>query len=182
MSRMVGQGSSFRRLIPLALLALAPALRAHDETRSPWIRGIFTGGSPRPVSVAASEAWSRARAMAAESGDALVLLGTGRSMQPLYPSGTILVLKQVAYHRLQRGQTALYRSKADRAVVHVLVAKARDGWRAKGLSNSIHDMEPVVAGNLLGVVVAAFVPQKPVALADAAIRDSSIAFFSADER
>ncbi len=180
MTRMVGQGSRLSGWILLAALALVPALGANDETRSPWVRGVFTGGSPRPVSVAAYEAWSRAQALADESGDALVLLGTGRSMQPLYPSGTILVLKQVAYDQLQRGQTALYRSKSDRAVVHVLITKARDGWRAKGLNNSLHDLEPVVADNLLGVVVAAFVPRKPVALADLAARRTRIALFSAD--
>jgi hypothetical protein len=40
----------------------------------------------------------------------------------------------------------------------VLVAKARDGWRVAGLNNRDHDMEPVSAANLVGVVIAAFSP------------------------
>ncbi len=80
-------------------------------------------------------------------------------MQPLYGPGTILVLQQCAYTQLKPGQTALYRNKAGKVVGHVLITKARDGWRAAGLNNGSHDMEPVVAGNFVGIVIAAYRPQ-----------------------
>ena len=47
---------------------------------------------------------------------------------------------------------------ARKIVAHVLVAKVRDGWRVAGLNNRDHDMEPVSAANLVGVVIAAFQP------------------------
>ena len=89
---------------------------------------------------------------------AFVLVGSGKSMQPLYAAGTILVLQRCAYDKLQSGQTALYRNKAGKVVAHVLITRARDGWRATGLNNRSHDMEPVVADNLVGIVIAAFQP------------------------
>ena len=50
------------------------------------------------------------------------------------------------------------RLEARKVVAHVLVAKVRDGWRVAGLNNRSHDMEPVLAENLVGVVIAAFQP------------------------
>ena len=79
-------------------------------------------------------------------------------MQPLYPPGTVLVVKTVSFDSLRSGQTAIYLNAARRAVAHILIAKARDGWRAKGLNNSRHDMHPVREENLVGVVVAAYRP------------------------
>jgi len=132
-----------------------------QEAEQPWIRGIYTGQSPRPVKAAEAEAWQQANILAENTPDAFVLVGLGRSMQPLYAPGTILVLQHLPYAELKRGQTALYRTKQQNVVAHVLVAKARDGWRVQGLNNAIHDMEPVVAENLVGVVVAAFKPVAP---------------------
>ena len=110
------------------------------------------------MAVTEAEGWHRAAQIADDTPGAFVLMGSGRSMQPLYAPGTILVLRQLAYHELKRGQTVLYRSKANKIVAHVLVAKVRDGWRVRGLNNSTQDMEPVHADNLVGVVMAAFEP------------------------
>lgn len=131
------------------------------ETDGPWIRGIYTGNSPRPVTSTETQAWQQASTLMENTPDAFVLVGLGRSMQPLYAPGTILVLQHLPYSQLKRGQTALYRNKQQKVVAHVLVAKARDGWRVQGLNNTIHDMEPVVAENFVGVVVAAFKPVGP---------------------
>ena len=138
----------------------AAAATAYDETRDPWIRGVFTGHSPRAVLASDAEAWNEVGRLVSEVPDTFALVGTGRSMQPLYPAGTILVLREVDYRDLRSGQTVVYRSRAQRAVAHVLVAKARDGWRVRGLNNRTHDMEPVVADNLIGVVVAAYLPTR----------------------
>jgi hypothetical protein len=148
------------RLGKIFILTFGLALTAHAaEADQSWIRGIYTGKSPRPVTLVEREAWQRAKELAERTPGAFVLVGGGESMQPLYRPGTILVLQRSAYTELQRGQTALYRSRANHTVAHVLIAKARDGWRAAGLNNRDHDMEPVVEKNLVGVVIAAFAPQ-----------------------
>jgi hypothetical protein len=137
---------------------LSGLVGAAHETDDPWVRGIFTGKSPRPLQMVESMAWQRASELAGAIPGAFVLVGGGESMQPLYEPGTILVMQQCSYEKLERGQTALYRSHSGKVVAHVLVAKARDGWRAAGLNNRIHDMEPVLAQNLVGIVIAAFRP------------------------
>lgn len=150
----------FRRASCLLVgwVLLAGHLGAAQETDDPWIRGVFTGKSPRAVTLAETEAWQRASTVAAHAPDSFVLVGSGRSMHPLYAPGTILVLQQFPYELLERGQTVLYRNQARKIVAHVLVAKVRDGWRVAGLNNRAQDMEPVSAANLVGVVIAAFRP------------------------
>jgi hypothetical protein len=128
------------------------------EADDQWIRGVFTGKSPRPVALAETEAWQRAATLADHTFRAFVLVGSGESMQPLYGPGTILVVEQCPFSRLQPGQTALYRNQAGKVVAHVLVTKARDGWRVAGLNNRTHDMEALVADNFVGVVIAAYQP------------------------
>lgn len=142
----------------VGLILLSGPVGSAREIDNAWIRGVFTGKSPRPVQVVESEAWQRASELAELTPGAFVLVGSGKSMQPLYAPGTILVLQQLPYAAIERGQTALYRSKAHKVVAHVLVAKARDGWRVTGLNNPVHDMEPVCAENLVAVVIAAFQP------------------------
>lgn len=146
-------------LILLAAIFGLPLCARADEASQPWIRGIFTGKSPRAVAIGESEAWQRATELAELTPGSFVLVGGGESMLPLYAPGTILVLQRRDYAQLQRGESALYRTRENRTVAHVLIAKARDGWRAAGLNNRLHDMEPVVEANLIGVVIAAFSPQ-----------------------
>lgn len=159
----------FRRVLQclgvVSVLFVGASAREIDDV---WIRGVYTGASPRPVVTSEPEAWQQAARIADHTPGAFVLVGSGRSMQPLYTPGTIMVLQKLPFHLLKRGQTVLYRSKENRVVAHVLVAKTRDGWRVQGLNNRIHDMEPVQADNLVGIVVAAFrpsAPGRPVSLA-----------------
>lgn len=139
-------------------LLLSGLVGVARETDNAWIRGIYTGHSPRPVTAPGTEAWQHASEVAELTPHAFVLVGSGESMQPLYAPGTILVIQQCAYDLLQPGQTALYRTSHGKVVAHVLITRARDGWRTTGLNNRIHDMEPVVAENLVGIVIAAFQP------------------------
>lgn len=141
----------------MGLLFFGPWVQAKEADEA-WIRGIFTGKSPRVVALAETEAWQRASTMAEHAPNSFVLVGSGRSMQPLYAPGTILVLQQFPFELLERGMTVLYRNQASQVVAHVLVARARDGWRTAGLNNSRHDMEAVSAANLVGVVIGAFQP------------------------
>jgi len=132
----------------------SPAGQIGDD----WIHGVYTVGSPRPVTKTETEAWRQARTLVENTSSAFVLVGMGRSMDPLYHPGTILVIKKSPYNELKRGQTALYRSKAQNVVAHLLVAKVRDGWRVQGLNNNTHDLEAVSPENFVGVVIAAFQP------------------------
>jgi signal peptidase I len=157
-----------RVLSSLGLAAVLLTGATARETDAEWIRGVYTGESPRPVMATEPEAWQQASRIADHTPGAFVLVGSGQSMQPLYTPGTILVLRQLPFNELKRGQTVIYRSKENKIVAHVLVAKARDGWRARGLNNRIHDMEPVQSANFVGVVVAAFKPvsrNRPVSVA-----------------
>ena len=145
-----------------SVLALTAVAGLANESSNTWIRGIYTGQSPRPVATATeTEAWQQAGTLADHTPRTFVIAGSGRSMQPLYAPGTVLVLQELAYPELKRGQTVLYRTKQQKVVAHVLVAKARDGWRVQGLNNPDHDPEPVLAENLVGVVVGAFKPAAP---------------------
>ena len=103
-------------------------------------------------------AWQRASLLAGHTDRAFVLVGSGDSMRPLYEPGTILVLQQVSFPGLKRGQTVLYRNRQQKIVAHVLVTRAHDGWRAQGLNNPGHDMEPIQEANFVGIVIAAYQP------------------------
>jgi hypothetical protein len=149
----------FRRT-PWCLVGLlfVGTMAGAKEIDNAWIRGVFTGKSPRVVALAESAAWQHASTLAEHAPDSFVLIGSGQSMQPLYAPGTILVLQRFPFELLERGQTVLYRNHARHIVAHVLVGRTRDGWRVAGLNNPSHDMEPVSAENLVGVVIAAFQP------------------------
>jgi signal peptidase I len=140
------------------LLLIAVSTAKGRDNPDLWVRGIYVGCSPRPVFADEPQAWQLASTCAEGTPESFVLIGSGRSMQPLYNPGTILVLRHLPYGELQRGQTVLYRNQANKVVAHVLVTKARDGWRTQGLGNASHDMEPVRGDNLVGVVIAAFSP------------------------
>ncbi|MBI2815036.1 MAG: hypothetical protein HYX71_12205 [Opitutae bacterium] len=151
----------FRRAARWTLMGLlfwSGGIGAAHEVDGRWIRGVFTGRSPRAVPLPEAEAWQRAGLLSEKAPDSFVLVGSGQSMQPLYAPGAILVLQQYPYELLEPGQTVLYRNRARKIVAHVLVARARDGWRVAGLNNPRPDLEPVRPGNLVGVVIAAFQP------------------------
>ncbi|MBA3848849.1 MAG: hypothetical protein C0502_02490 [Opitutus sp.] len=177
---------STRRLLRFFLLTVlaAPLATQADETRDDWIRGIFTGNSPRARALPEAEAWRQAVDVVDATAGAFLLIGAGHSMRPLYPAGTILILRETRYADLRRGQTVVYRNRDQRAVGHVLIAKARDGWRVRGLNNRTHDMEPVMAENLIGVVVAAFTPRHDEGRRGATARQPAgrAVFLSEDDR
>jgi len=85
-------------------------------------------------------------------------------MQPLYQSGTLLIVQPTSFEKLTRGMSVVFRSR-NRSIAHVLVAKTKDGWRTTGLNNRRHDYVCVNSDNILGVVVAAFTPVSGTAVA-----------------
>jgi len=139
-------------------LIFSAALGVAGDSGEAWIHGFYTGRSPRPVMAAETAAWQQASTLAENTPASFVLVGSGLSMHPLYAPGTILVLRKLPYGELKCGQTALYRTRQQKVVAHLLVAKVRDGWRVQGLNNAVHDMEPVSPDNFVGVVIAAFQP------------------------
>ncbi len=141
-------------MIGAAILAPNRAEAAEEEN---YIAGNYVAGSPRPEYCSNNDAYRQARALAATMPGAFVMRGRGNSMLPLYRSGTLLVVQPVNYTELARGMSVVFEDE-QRVITHILVAKAGDGWRTTGLNNRRHDFVPVNAGNLRGVVVAAFTP------------------------
>lgn len=146
-------GPVFRLLICLGAALLATTT-AHAET---YIAGQYVVGSPQAELRTPEEARALALQTARELPGAFVVRGTGDSMLPLYPSGTFLVVQPQPYEGLSRGMTVVFRN-GERSITHLLVAKTGDGWRTAGLNNRRHDYMAVHAGNIRGVVVAAFTP------------------------
>lgn len=147
------------RLLWLLSLVLAGSGVATILKAEPWICGQFAGHSPMPTTTAPADARCLAESLATRTPGAFALVGLGDSMEPLYPHGTVLVCAPRAYSELRRGETVLFRNRSDRLVAHLLLTHTRDGWRVRGLNNRWQDMEPVVPSNLVGVVIAAFVPE-----------------------
>lgn len=113
-------------------------------------------GSPTPQLSTVLEAKLRSHQLAVSLPGAFVLKGQGRSMEPLYRDNTVLVVQPVPFARLERGMSVVFRTKDNRSVTHVLVARAKNGWRTMGLNNAHYDRTPVTADNLQGIVVAAY--------------------------
>ncbi len=141
----------------LLLAGSSAALAAARETARPvkWIRGIYVAETPAsrgvPASILLPQAETRAAALKGAA-----LRGYGRSMQPLYQPGTVLVVAPAPFEQLRRGQTVVYHNREGRQVAHVLIAKCKDGWRVAGLNNRVHDDEGVTPANLFGIVVEAY--------------------------
>ncbi len=134
-------------------------MRAATTKSETYIAGNYVEGSPRAELRTASQARLLANQKAAEIQGGFVVRGTGRSMLPLYRSGTLLVVKPVAFDQLARGMSVVF-FKDNKSIAHVLVAKTKDGWRTTGLNNRRHDYMSVNADSIRGVVIAAFTPIK----------------------
>ncbi len=121
-----------------------------------YIAGCYVAASPAPQLSSITEARFLARRVAVSLPGAFVLKGQGQSMEPLYCDNTLLVVHPKPFDQLERGMSVVFRTKDNRSVTHVLVAKSKDGWRTTGLNNRRYDAIPVTAQNLQGVVVAAY--------------------------
>ncbi len=149
-------GPGLHRLLAVAsaLAALALPARAADDT-DPALRD--------------------ARAVAARRPDFLVLTVSGRSMQPFFDGGTVIVVRRIDSRRLRVGMIAVYVNRSGKTVVHRVVAAADGGWRVQGYNNSRADRTIVNDRNLLGVVYATFLPLASVPPRIAGARPPEIA-------
>lgn len=143
-------------LIALACPFLVSTGLAKSNVKATYIAGNYVA-SPMPELASPSLARTKAQQLAITTPGAYVVRGRGNSMQPLYTSGTLLVVKPTPFEELKRGMSVVFHSD-DRSITHVLVAKTKDGWRTTGLNNRRHDYVPVNATNIRGVVIAAFTP------------------------
>jgi hypothetical protein len=127
-----------------------------------WSGCASGDGSPAPVKsvpatdVSRIDAWMDAEKVAAQDEGRVTVIGAGRSMQPIYGEGTVLVLAKIDYDALKVGMQVAYTSQRGHRVVHVLLDKDKRGWRVQGLNNEIEDAERVTPYNLIGVVYASF--------------------------
>lgn len=128
------------------------------------ISGCRLSDLPQPsmspaVTLVPRDAWKEAERAAAKVPGSTVVVGHGRSMEPLYPPGTILVLQPVGWKNLHAGMTALYKCDAEapyQLVAHVLLAREHDSWLAQVLANRAPDLVRLTPDNYVGIVVAAF--------------------------
>ena len=143
----------------VVVLAVLGALLSPEicAKQGDYVAGHYVVGSPQPELRSSCDARLEAHQLAKSLPGAFVVRGLGKSMQPLYASGTFLVVQPQAYDQLARGMTVVFRNQTH-SITHVLVAKTPDGWRTTGLNNRRPDYLPVNNHNILGVVVAAFTP------------------------
>ncbi|HRJ45996.1 MAG: hypothetical protein RLZZ129_1652 [Verrucomicrobiota bacterium] len=140
----------------ILLWGLLTSIAAAQLAPSDYIGGHYVAKSPAAEFKPGSEARRLAAKLATHLPGAFVVQGKGRSMQPLYPHGTLLVVQPVPYEKLARGMTVVFRTPDNQSLAHVLVARTADGWRTSGLNNRRADFIPVQADDIRGVVVAAF--------------------------
>ncbi len=114
-----------------------------------------------PVALVTQQAWKEAAVLAEKVPASTVVIGRGGSMEPLYPDGTILVVRRLRWENMLPGMTTLYRKDPDNPynlVAHVLVARDKNGgkWTVQGLAVATPDADKVTSDNYVGTVVAAF--------------------------
>lgn len=112
--------------------------------------------TPESTLVPAGQQMKRAEAAAAQIPGAMAFWGVGQSMEPLYASGTAMVVAPIAFKDLQKGMTVLYTNRQGRMIAHVLTGSLPKGWIAQGLNNDEEDDDLVTKENLVGVIVEAY--------------------------
>jgi hypothetical protein len=119
-----------------------------------------------PIALVAQNPWAAASEVAAKVPRSSIVVGHGRSMEPLYPEGTVLVLQYLRWENLRAGMTTIYQADPDnpyQVVAHVLLQRDQDRWEAQGLANRASDRVWLTADNYLGTAVAAFRQAPPSA-------------------
>jgi hypothetical protein len=145
-------------LVSAVVLALSDSVAATgDQT------GAAAGVAPLPQRevMPLLQAWRRAEACAAAIPGGEALVGRGDSMLPVYPDGTVLVVRRMGRDELRAGMVVVFIGDGGRPVAHTLMVNSPRGWLAQGLGNESPDRTLVRSQNYLGTVVRAFVPFMP---------------------
>jgi hypothetical protein len=112
--------------------------------------------APAPVLVTKGSELRTAEAAAAHVAGAQAFIGAGESMEPIYASGTAIVVTPCAYSELRAGMSVVYVNHDGRGVAHALVQETSDGWVAQGINNPDQDTDLVTTRNLVGVITQAY--------------------------
>ena len=112
--------------------------------------------APAPVLVKQGQELRSAEAAASHLAGAQAFVGAGESMEPIYASGTAIVVTPVDFSQLRPGMSVVYVNAEGRGVAHALVEQTRGGWVAQGANNPAPDADLVTPVNLVGVITQAF--------------------------
>jgi hypothetical protein len=152
------RGGILAAVLVLGSLGTGCASHAHVAAR-PTISADL---SPAAERVAPVDAWTLAEAYAAGRTGTKVLVGSGDSMLPLYPSRTVLVVQPMNMADLRSGMTVVFIGDSGRPVAHTLVRNTARGWIAMGIGNTVPDRRTVQFRNYIGTVVKAYLPTQDV--------------------
>lgn len=146
------------RVLLVAAMAVAAGCATQPAARA-WVRPVSL--APLPLPVAPGRELAAAEAEAALDRRDFALVGSGGSMEPLYRSGTAIVVREVGFRSLAAGQAVVYRHPRGYYVAHVLVAPVAGGWLAAGLAATEPDAVKVTPANYVGVIRAAYAATQP---------------------
>ena len=149
--------SGLRGVVASVAVVVAGFLPGGCATVGPERGSARVGGlAPTPVLVARGGELAAAEAQAARDSACFALIGAGRSMEPIYASGTAIVVREQSFGTLRPGLAVVYRNERGRYVAHVLVRELPGGWVVAGLNNAEPDTELVTRANFMGVIKAAY--------------------------
>jgi hypothetical protein len=140
----------------LALMVIAAMATAHAGIRSERLLAAILKATPEATLVPSGEQLSRADEAAARIGGATAFWGVGKSMEPLFPSETAIVVAPIRFKDLRKGMTVVYFNRRGRMVAHSLTGDLPKGWIAQGVNNDKEDDDLVTKQNLVGVIVQAY--------------------------
>ena len=112
--------------------------------------------APAPVMVQQGQELRAAEAAAQHLAGAQTFRGVGESTEPLYVSGTAIVVMPCEYTQLRAGMSVVYVNRNGRGVAHVLINEMPGGWIAQGVNNKEEDADLVTTANLVGVITQAY--------------------------
>ncbi len=149
--------SALRGVLALAVAVAGLMVSGCNTTISePSDLMLFAENAPLPQIVARGTELAAAERAAKAQRGCFAAQGEGFSMEPMYVSGTAVVVRAGGYENLRSGQPVVYRTRGGLTVAHMLVRPTDYGWVAAGLNNPGRDVELVTADNLVGVITQAY--------------------------
>jgi signal peptidase I len=144
------------RLLLATLLIAGSTLAAQGGIKSERLLAAIIQYTPAPRLVAEGEQLRTAEKVAAEIPGAQALWAIGRSMEPLYPTNTAVVVTAINYDDIKKGMTVVYIKRNGRRVAHSIVGETHGGFLVQGVNNDEEDAELVTPKNFIGVITQAF--------------------------
>lgn len=122
----------------------------------------YVAMSPVAMVLPAAKVWSAAQYYASLRPKAFAVRGEGTGMEPLYRSGTVVVVEEQPYGMLREGMSVMFNDHDNTRVVHYLLKRNPTGWTTLGLNqDDLEDDFPMTEKNYIGVVTMAFTPEAP---------------------